>query len=72
MLDHSPFESVRSIAEIVQVSYSTLLEHLRDDLGFGYFSLRWVPHLLAPELKEQRRRYAREMMPVLEAPAKDG
>jgi transposase len=72
MLDHSLFEGAQSIVETLQVSDSTALKHLRDDLGSRCFYFRWGPHLLTPELKEQRRRSAREMVPVLEAAAKDG
>jgi hypothetical protein len=72
VLDHSPFESAPSIADILQVSRSTVLKHLHDDLGFRCFYLCWVPHLLTPELKEQRRGYAREIIPILEAVTKDG
>jgi hypothetical protein len=72
VLYHSLFESARSIAEILQVSHSTRLKPGHADLGFRCFYSCWVPHLLTPELKEQKRRYAREMMLVLEAAAKDG
>jgi hypothetical protein len=34
---------------------------------FQSFHLRWVPHLLTPELREQRRVYASEMIPILAA-----
>jgi hypothetical protein len=40
VLDHNPFESARSIAEILQISHSTLLKHLQEDLGFQCCSLR--------------------------------
>jgi transposase len=72
VLDHRRFELARSIAETLHVSYSTVLKHLHDDLGLRCLYFHWVPHLLTPELKEQRRRYAREMTSVLEAAAKDG
>jgi hypothetical protein len=72
VLDHSPFECAPSIADILQVSRSTVLKHLHDDIGFRCFYLHWVPHLLTPELKEQRRRYVREIIPVLQAATKDG
>jgi hypothetical protein len=59
LLDKISFESGRSVAEILQVSHPRVLEHLHEDLQFQSFRLRWVPHLLTPELREQRRAYAR-------------
>jgi hypothetical protein len=54
------------------VSHSTVLKHLHEDLGFQSFHLRWVPHLLTPEFKEQRRTYAAEMIARLLSAQKDG
>jgi transposase len=52
LLDENPFESARSMAEILQVSHSTVLKHLHEDFRFQSFHLRWVPHVLTPELRE--------------------
>jgi hypothetical protein len=60
------------MAEILQVSHSTVIKHLHKDLQFQSFHLRWVPHLLTPELREQRRAYPNEMIPILAAAAHDG
>jgi hypothetical protein len=54
LLDENCFVSARSIAETLHASHSTVLKHLDEDLGFHRFHLRWIPHLLTPELKEQR------------------
>jgi hypothetical protein len=72
LLDEHCFVSGRSIAETLQVSHSTVLKHLHEDLGFQSFHLRWVPHLLTPELKEQRRTDATDMITVLPSAQKDG
>jgi predicted HTH transcriptional regulator len=53
LLDQNPFESARSIAETLEISDSTVLKHLHDNLHFQSFYLRWVPHLLTPELRKQ-------------------
>jgi hypothetical protein len=66
------FISAWSIAETLQVSHSTVLKHLHEDLGFQSFYLRWVPHLPTPELKEQRRTSATEMIAVLLPAHKNG
>jgi hypothetical protein len=39
VLDKSPFESARSIAETLRVAYSTVLLHLHDSIGFRSFHL---------------------------------
>jgi hypothetical protein len=71
LLDENYFVSARSIAETLQVPDSTVLEHLYKDLGFQSFHLRWVLHLLTPELKEQRRTYATEITVLLLSAQKD-
>jgi hypothetical protein len=71
VLDHSPFESARSISELLQVSHFTVPKHLHDNLEFRGFYFRWVPHLSTPELKEHKRWHACKMIPALEAAAKD-
>jgi hypothetical protein len=62
LLDQNPFESARSMAETLQVSHSTVLKQLHEDIHFQSFHLRWVPHLLTPESREQRRGYGSEMI----------
>jgi hypothetical protein len=42
LLDENCFMSARSIAETLQVSHSTVLMPLREDLGFQSFHLRWI------------------------------
>jgi hypothetical protein len=72
LLNQNPFESACSIAETLHISHSTGLKHLHDDLHFQLFYLRWVPHQLTVELREQRSRFAREMILVFTAAARDG
>jgi hypothetical protein len=54
LFDENPFESARSIAETLRISPSTVLKHLHDDLHFQSFYIGWMPHLLTPELTDQR------------------
>jgi hypothetical protein len=72
LLNQNPFESARSIAETLHISHSTALKHVQDDLHFQSFYLHWMRHLLTPELREQRCRFAREMILVLTAAVRDG
>jgi hypothetical protein len=72
ILNENRFESARSRADILHISHSTVLKHFHDDLHLQSFYLRWIPHTLTPEWREQRCRYAREMIPILTAAARDG
>jgi DNA-binding CsgD family transcriptional regulator len=45
IMEKSPFESSRWIAERLLVSQSTVFRHLRESIGFKSFHLRWVPHI---------------------------
>jgi hypothetical protein len=71
VLDRNPFESARSIAEILHAHTLLCRNTCKKTLGFGA-SIYVGPHILTQELKKQRRRYACEMIPALEAAAKDG
>jgi hypothetical protein len=72
LFDEDPFESARSIAETIHILHSPVLKHLHEDFHFQSFYLRWVPHLFTSELREQRYRYASEIIPVSTAAARDG
>jgi transposase len=72
LLNQNPFESASSIAETMHISRSTVLKHLHDDSHFQSFYLSRVPHLLTPDLREQRCRFGREMILVFTAAARDG
>jgi hypothetical protein len=72
ILDKSPFESARSIAETFHVAHSTVLPHLHDFIDFRSFHLHWVPHLLMHDLREKRKEYAKAMLPFLYATEHDG
>jgi transcriptional regulator of aromatic amino acid metabolism len=43
-LEKQPLHSGHSLAEILDVSYTTILNHLRDSLGIKLFHLRWIPN----------------------------
>jgi hypothetical protein len=50
ILNKSPFESARSIAQRLRVSRAIVLNHLLLSICFKSFHLRWVPHLSMHEL----------------------
>jgi hypothetical protein len=70
--DKSPFESSLSIAKRPIVSYSIVLQHLHESIGFKSFDLHRVPHLLTVELREKRKEFARAMWSFLPAAERDG
>jgi hypothetical protein len=72
ILDKSPFESARPIAERLCVSHPTVLEHLHKSIGFRSFHLRWVLHLLTDDFRQKRKEYATAMLPFLHAAERDG
>jgi hypothetical protein len=49
ILDKSPLESARSVAERLLVNCATVLNYLRLSIDFNSIHLRWVPHLLAED-----------------------
>jgi hypothetical protein len=72
VLDKSPFQSSRSIAEKLAVSHSIVLQHLQESIGFKSFHLHLVPHVLTLELREKRKEFARAMLPFVFAAERDG
>jgi hypothetical protein len=52
ILDKSPFESVRSIAENVRVGLTMVLRLLHDSISFRSFHFHSVPHVSTVELRE--------------------
>jgi hypothetical protein len=51
IIEEAPFESVRSIAQVLNVDHATELHRLYEKLGFNFYCLRWVPHLLTGKLR---------------------
>jgi hypothetical protein len=71
ILNKSPVESARSIAERLRVSYATVLNHLHLSIGFESFHLRWASHLLTEDLCQKWKDDARAMFPLLHAAQRD-
>jgi hypothetical protein len=71
-LDEPPFKSSPSIAERLAAVRSTVLRHLHESLGFKWFHLRWMPHLLNENLRQKQKRHTSGMLPFLYAAQRDG
>jgi hypothetical protein len=64
--EKNPFHSAYSLAELLSVSHTTILNHLRDSLGMQLFHLRWIPHGLSEQLCAVRVQKCQELLPLLE------
>jgi hypothetical protein len=65
-LEKQPFHSAYSLAEILDVSHTTILKYLRDSLGMKLFHLRWIPNQLTEQLRASRIQKCQELLPLLE------
>jgi hypothetical protein len=72
ILDKSPVESSRSIAERLIVVQSTVLRHLHESFGFKSFHLHWVPYQPSADLCQKRKEHGNAMLPFLYAAQRDG
>jgi hypothetical protein len=66
-VEREPFHSARSLAEIVGVSYATIIRHLQDSLEMKSFHLYWALGELAQDLCNRRLETCRPLLPILEA-----
>jgi hypothetical protein len=58
-LDNEPFHWACSLAEVLTVSHSPVLDRLHDSLGMKDFHLGWIPHALIQGLHVQTRKVSR-------------
>jgi hypothetical protein len=65
-LEKHPFHSASALAEILDVSHTTILTHLRDPLGMKLFHLLWTPDQLKEQLRASRVQKCQELLPLLE------
>jgi hypothetical protein len=65
-LEKQSFHSAYLLAEILDVSDTTILNHLHDSLGMKFFHLRWIPNQLTEQLRVSRIQKCQELLPLLE------
>jgi hypothetical protein len=65
-LEKQPFHSAYSLAEILDVSQTTSVNHLHDSLGMKLFHLRWIPNQLTDKLRASMIQKCQELPPLLE------
>ena len=54
LIDDDPYISARQIAQITCIPLASVLRILRNDLGYKYKHLRWIPHTLTSQMKKNR------------------
>lgn len=65
-IEKDPYITARQIAKNTDISISTVLSILTNDLGYNYRYLRWVPHILSDEMKIQRVIQSKEILRTLQ------
>lgn len=61
-----PYITARKIAKSTNISISTVLSILTNDLGYNYRYLRWMPHIRSDEMKIQRVNQSKEILRALQ------
>jgi hypothetical protein len=62
---NSLFHSAYSLAEILDASHMTILNHLGDSLGMKVFHFRSMPNQLTEQLSASRIQKCQELLPLL-------
>jgi hypothetical protein len=65
-LKKQPFHSAYSLAEILDVSHTTILNNLHDSLGMKLFHVHWIPIQLTEQLRASRIQKCQELLPLPE------
>jgi hypothetical protein len=60
------FHWAYSLAEILDVLHTTIVNHLRASLGIKLFHLCWIPNQLTEQLRASRIQKCQELLPFLE------
>jgi hypothetical protein len=71
ILHKSPFESPRSIAEILRIACLRVLLHFHDSIDLRSFHLGGVWHLLTRNLHEKRNKFAETILPFVHTAERD-
>lgn len=66
LLNKDPYLSAHQISKKLNISVHTVINILTDDLGLNYRHLRWVPHMLTPEIKQIRVAQCKVILEALE------
>ena len=65
LVSHCPHLSIEEIADLTDMSSTTIFRILHEDLHMKSVIGRWVPHYLTEEQKEKRMNYAMNILKVL-------
>jgi NAD dependent epimerase/dehydratase family enzyme len=64
--EETAMNAAYSLVEILDVSHTTILNHLRDLFGMKLFHLRWIPNQLTEQLRASRIQKCQELLLLLE------
>lgn len=56
MVENDPLISAHKIAKTLSISINTVIDRLKNVLGYKCLHTRWVPHLLSKEQKKKKNR----------------
>jgi hypothetical protein len=71
-LRKSPFSSVRTIAESLEIPVSTIYSHSVHKVGLKIFFLLWVPYTVTSGLQQKRVELSSQLLRVLESQQRVG
>ena len=54
LVEDDPYISARQIAKATYIPLTTVLDILKNELGYNYRHLRWIPHQLTCQMKKNR------------------
>jgi transposase len=66
MLEERPFSSCKSLCRHFRVAKTTCLRILHNDLGLTKLHLRWVPHTLNADQKNERMSLSSQLLAILQ------
>jgi hypothetical protein len=69
LLDADNTLSIRRLESITSIPRSTVSRIIHENLGLRLVKVRWVPHALSTENKEERISLARQLLRLLSSPA---
>jgi histone-lysine N-methyltransferase SETMAR len=62
VINEDPYASATNIADTLRIALSTVCRYLKDVLGMKYRHMRWVPHTLSADQKQNRVDHAESML----------
>lgn len=65
LVEDDPYISARQIAKTTNIPLTTALDILKNELGYNYRHLRWIPHQLTYQMKKNRATQCTQILNAL-------